>query len=129
MATVVGGLQTLAALGQGGVAALFLGLGVGALALGLALRKETRFLAAVAIPGAASGLVGAVVVQSADLSLRWLLIFAPVAAALLFAARREGIVQTALATVTSGVVAAAFYVLGAVVIFFYTCGISCSGAT
>src|SRR3989442_6971546 len=119
MPTVVGGTETLAASGRDAIGVVFLALALASLALGFALRRTSWSLAAVAIPGAAAGFVGAVVWETNDLSFRWLLVVAPVAAVLIFAARREGTLQAAVAAVTSGVVAVAFFLLGSGVMFLY----------
>jgi hypothetical protein len=111
------GRMTLALLGRGSFGPVFIGLGAVATALGFALRNSSWFIAAVAIPGAAAGFVGAAVWASGDLSLRWLLLSAPLAAAAVFAIRREGIAQASVAAVMSAVIAAAFFLLGAGVTF------------
>jgi hypothetical protein len=117
MQTVLGGSVTLALLGRGSFGVVFLAGGLVAIALGVVLRDTSWFVAAIAIPGAAAGLVGAVVWATGDLSLRWLLIFAPLAAATVFVSRREGTAQAAAAALTSAVVAVAFFLLGAGVAF------------
>jgi hypothetical protein len=58
----------LALLGRGPLGPVFLGLGVAALALGIALHESSWFLAAVSIPGSAAGLVGAIVWATGDVS-------------------------------------------------------------
>jgi hypothetical protein len=106
-------------LGRGPVGIVFLALGLGAMVLGILLRQASWFLAAVAIPGMAAGLVGTTVWATEDVSLRWLLIFGPLATGAIFASRREGTAQTSAAVVTTGAVAATFFLLGALVTFFY----------
>jgi len=111
------GQAALAALSGVGIALLALGLA--SLGLALAWRRISWFLAAVGIPGAVAGLAGASVWTTHDLSYRWWLAAAPIAAAGIFAVRRQGIMQTALAAITSGVVAVTFFFLGAGVLFLY----------
>ena len=117
MQTLVGSPVMLALLGRDALGVVFLACASVAIGLGVLLREASWFLAAVAIPGAAAGLVGALVWATGDLSFRWLLASAPLAAGGIFSLRREGIAQGAAAAVTSAVVAAAFFLLGAVVAF------------
>src|SRR5438128_1167626 len=113
------GVLTFALLGRGPFGAIFLGLGMAALALGTALREASWFLAAVAIPGAAAGFVGAMVWATGQLSLRWLLSIAPLATGAIFVARREGALQTANAMLTSAVVVVALFLAGGLAAFLY----------
>jgi hypothetical protein len=109
----------LALLGRGPLGPVFLGLGLGALALGVALRESSWFLAAVSIPGSAAGLVGAIVWRTENISYRWLLIVAPLAAGAIFVSRRGGLAQACMAMITAGTVAATFFVIGAFAAFLY----------
>lgn len=112
-------MLTLAFLGRGSVGVVFLSFGLVALILAILLRQASWFLAAVAIPGAAAGLAGAIVWATGDLSLRWLLIVGPLATGAIFASRREGFVQTAVALVTTAAVAATFFFIGAIAAFLH----------
>lgn len=109
----------LALLGRGPLGPVFLGLGVAALALGVALHKSSWFLAAVSIPGSVAGLVGAIVWATGDVWYRWLLIVAPLAAGAIFISRRGGLAQASVAMITAGSVAATFFLIGAFAAFVY----------
>jgi len=115
----IGENLTLAFLGRGSVGAVFLAFGLGAMVLAILLRRASWFLAAVAIPGAAAGLVGTTVWATEDISLRWLLIVGPVATGAIFASRREGRTQTAAAVVTAAAVAATFFFVGGIAAFLH----------
>ena len=112
-------MLTLAFLGRGSVGAVFLAFGLGALILAILLRQASWFLAAVAIPGTAAGLVGTTVWATEDLSLRWLLIVGPAATGAIFAFRREGRAQTVAAVVTTAAVAATFFFIGGLAAFLH----------
>jgi hypothetical protein len=109
----------VAVLGRGPFGVVFLALGLAALALAVVLRESSWFLAAVAVPGATAGLVGAAVWSTGELSLRWLLLVAPLTSGAIFIARREGGVQTLNAIVTSTVVSCTFFLGGGFAAFLY----------
>ena len=109
----------VAFLGRGSVGPLFLAFGLGAIVLGILLRQASWFLAAVAIPGAAAGLVGTTVWATEEFSLRWLLIVGPLTTVAIFASRREGLVQTAAAVVATAAVTATFFFIGAIAAFLH----------
>ena len=111
---------TLGLLGRGPVGVVFMSLGLAAIVLGILFRQTSWFLAAIAIPGATAALAGTTVWATKDVSLRWLLVFGPLATWAIFVSRREGIAHTSAAVVTTAAVAAAFFLLGGLVAFFYS---------